>query len=59
MGRVNSSTSNKIEQGIGNTDDQILSYASISEANGKAHRLLRFNEKELHRMHMDNHGFQI
>jgi hypothetical protein len=40
MGRVNGSTDNKIEQGIGNTDDQILGYASISEAKGKAHRLL-------------------
>jgi hypothetical protein len=28
---------NKIEQGIGNIDDQIFGYASISDAKGKVH----------------------
>jgi hypothetical protein len=29
---------NKIERGIGNTDDQIFGYASISKAKGKVYR---------------------
>jgi hypothetical protein len=37
---------NKIERGIGNTDDQIFGYASISEAKGKVHQSLLFNDSK-------------
>jgi hypothetical protein len=40
MGRVNSSTDNKIERGIGNTSDQILGYASINRRKGKGTMML-------------------
>jgi hypothetical protein len=48
---------NKIERGIRNTDDRVFGYASVSEAKGKLHRRLRFNDlNELRRMHRDHHG---